>query len=54
MRIATWNVNGLRARLEYIQHWLAARSPDVVGMPLSRFATGLIASFPLRCCRCSR
>ena len=32
MRIATWNVNGLRARLAYIQHWLAARSPDVVGM----------------------
>ena len=32
MRIATWNVNGLRARLDYIQHWLAARSPDVVGM----------------------
>lgn len=32
MRIATWNVNGLRARLDYIQHWLAARQPDVVGM----------------------
>lgn len=32
MRIATWNVNGLRARLEYIQHWLAARQPDVVGL----------------------
>ena len=32
MRIATWNVNGLRARLAYIQHWLAARAPDVVGL----------------------
>ena len=32
MRIATWNVNGLRARLEYIQRWLAARRPDVVGL----------------------
>ena len=32
MRIATWNVNGLRARLEYIEHWLAARQPDVVGL----------------------
>ncbi len=32
MRIATWNVNGLRARLEYIEHWLAARKPDVVGL----------------------
>ena len=32
MRIATWNVNGLRARQEYIRHWLAARKPDVVGL----------------------
>lgn len=31
MRIATWNVNGLRARLEYILLWLAERQPDVVG-----------------------
>ena len=32
MRIATWNVNGLRARLEFVLHWLKAREPDVVGM----------------------
>ena len=32
MRIATWNVNGLRARLEFVLHWLKARQPDVVGM----------------------
>ena len=32
MRIATWNVNGLRARLEFIALWLQARSPDVVGL----------------------
>jgi len=32
MRIATWNVNGLRARLEFILHWLASREPDLVGM----------------------
>ncbi len=31
MRIATWNVNGLRARLEFVKAWLAAREPDVVG-----------------------
>ena len=30
MRIATWNVNGLRARLDFVRHWLAAREPDVV------------------------
>lgn len=32
MRIATWNVNGLRARLEYVLLWLQARRPDVVGL----------------------
>jgi exodeoxyribonuclease-3 len=32
MRIATWNVNGLRARLEFVLHWLEARRPDVVGL----------------------
>lgn len=32
MRIATWNVNGLRARLDFILHWLENRKPDVVGM----------------------
>ena len=32
MRIATWNVNGLRARLDFIRAWLEARQPDVVGL----------------------
>ncbi len=32
MRIATWNINGMRARLDFILHWLDARSPDVVGL----------------------
>ncbi len=32
MRIATWNVNGLRARLDFIKLWLQARQPNVVGM----------------------
>ncbi|MBX3273531.1 MAG: exodeoxyribonuclease III [Sandaracinaceae bacterium] len=32
MRIATWNVNGLNARLDYVGHWLRAVSPDVVGL----------------------
>ncbi len=31
MRIATWNVNGLRARLDFVAHWLNARKPDIVG-----------------------
>ncbi len=32
MRIATWNVNGLRARFDFVLHWLRARQPDVVGI----------------------
>ncbi len=32
MLLATWNVNGLRARLDYVLHWLRARRPDVVGL----------------------
>jgi len=32
VRIATWNVNGLRARSEFVLHWLRERQPDVLGM----------------------
>jgi exodeoxyribonuclease-3 len=32
MRIATWNINGLKARLEFMALWLEARRPDVVGL----------------------
>ncbi len=32
MRIATWNVNGLRARIDFMKLWLADRQPDVVGL----------------------
>jgi exodeoxyribonuclease-3 len=32
MRIATWNVNGLRARLDFVRLWLEDRQPDVVGL----------------------
>jgi exodeoxyribonuclease-3 len=32
VRVATWNVNGLRAREELLLHWLRARRPDVVGL----------------------
>lgn len=32
MRIATWNINGLRARLDYVFHWLDSRRPDLVGL----------------------
>lgn len=32
MRIATWNINGLRARMDFLKHWLRARQPDLVGL----------------------
>ena len=28
MKIATWNVNGLRARIDYLQLWLEQRQPE--------------------------
>jgi exodeoxyribonuclease-3 len=30
MRIATFNVNSIKARLTFLLHWLAAREPDIV------------------------
>ncbi|MDE2881718.1 MAG: exodeoxyribonuclease III [Acidobacteriota bacterium] len=32
MRIATWNINGLKARREELVRWLREDRPDVVGM----------------------
>ncbi len=29
MRIATWNVNSIKARLPFVLHWLDAREPDI-------------------------
>ena len=30
MTIATWNINGMQARLGFVRHWLRARTPDLV------------------------
>jgi exodeoxyribonuclease-3 len=38
MRIATWNVNSLRARLEKVQWWLARARPDVLMMQETKLA----------------
>lgn len=32
MRIATWNVNGIRARRDFVLRWLEERRPDVLGV----------------------
>ncbi len=30
MKIATWNINGVKARIDNLQHWLKASAPDIV------------------------
>ncbi len=30
MKIATWNINGVKARIDNLQHWLKESSPDIV------------------------
>lgn len=44
MKIATWNVNSLRVRLEHVQKWLSDTQPDVLclqelKMPTEEFPT---------------
>ena len=40
MRIATWNVNSLRARLEKVSWWLERAKPDVLLMQETKLADG--------------
>jgi exonuclease III len=30
MKIASWNVNSIRSRLEHVKSWLGERQPDVL------------------------
>jgi exodeoxyribonuclease-3 len=32
VRVATWNVNGLKARFDFLCHWLRERRPDLVAL----------------------
>ena len=41
MRIATWNVNSVRSRLEQLTAWLAAEKPEVVCLQETKVADGL-------------
>jgi exodeoxyribonuclease-3 len=43
MRIATWNVNSLKARLPRVEEWLAYAAPDVVCLQETKLAD---AAFP--------
>ena len=38
MRLVTWNVNSLKARLERVEEWLAMCQPDVVCMQETKLA----------------
>src|SRR5437773_7996906 len=43
MRIATWNINGLRSRQGLLALWLAARKPDVMALQETKLTD---AQFP--------
>jgi exodeoxyribonuclease-3 len=48
MRIATWNVNSLKARMERVEEWLALRRPDVLLMQETKLADEVAPDMPFR------
>jgi exodeoxyribonuclease-3 len=40
MRIGTWNVNGIRARFDFLRRWLSERRPDLVGLQELKVSDG--------------
>ena len=48
MRIATWNVNSLKARLPRVEEWLAQRTPDVLLMQETKLADEAAPDMPFR------
>lgn len=48
MRIATWNVNSIGARLPRLLPWLQERSPDVVALQETKCDDGAFPHLPLR------
>src|ERR1700730_19375731 len=54
MRIATWNVNSVKARLDAVKTWLTEASPDILCMQEiqttdERFPTELFESLGYNC-----
>lgn len=47
MRIATWNVNSIRVRLEQLRTWLQAEQPDVVCLQETKVSDELFPREPL-------
>ncbi len=48
MRIATWNVNSLKARLEKVEWWLDRARPDVLLMQETKLADDAAPELPFR------
>jgi exodeoxyribonuclease III len=48
MRIATWNVNSLKARLEAVEKWLVRADPDVLFMQETKVADDDVPEIPFR------
>jgi exodeoxyribonuclease-3 len=48
MRIATWNVNSLKARLEKVEWWLDRAAPDVLLMQETKLSDGEAPSMPFQ------
>jgi exodeoxyribonuclease-3 len=46
MRIATWNVNSLKARMERVEGWLAEKGPDVLLMQETKLADEAAPAMP--------
>jgi exodeoxyribonuclease-3 len=47
MRIATWNVNSLKARMEAVENWLARAEPDVLLIQETKLADADAPVLPL-------
>ncbi|MEX1334825.1 MAG: exodeoxyribonuclease III [Candidatus Limnocylindrales bacterium] len=48
MRIATWNVNSLKARLEAVELWLERARPDILLMQETKLADDDVPEMPFR------
>jgi len=48
MRVATWNVNSLKARLPALEQWLARAAPEVLLMQETKLANEDVPELPFR------
>ena len=48
MRIATWNVNSLKARMPAVEQWLERAEPDVLLMQETKLADEQVPGLPFQ------